>query len=90
MMTQIEMDVAHSAVRKNKAVAEYYESQNAIRNSIDWEQRRYEIAKDTLQGILNGFTMTKEDIENNSEPLTKCAVYLADALIAELQKEPTK
>lgn len=54
----------------------------------DWEQRRYEIAKDTLQGILNGFTATKEDIEDNSEPLAKCAVYLADALIAELRKQP--
>ena len=90
MMTQIEMDVARSTIRKNKAVAEYYESQNAIHNCIDWEQRRYEIAKDTLQGILNGFTATKEDIEDNSEPLTKCAVYLADALIAELKKEPKK
>lgn len=90
MMTQIEMDVAHSAVRKNKAVAEYFERQNAIYNCIDWEQRRYEIAKDTLQGILNGFTATKEDIEDNSEPLAKCAVYLADALIAELKKEPKK
>lgn len=89
-MTQIEMDVARSTVRKNKAVAEYYERLNANLNYIDWEQRRYEIAKDTLQGILNGFTMTKEDIEHNSELLTKCAVYLADALIAELQKEPTK
>lgn len=90
MMTQIEMDVARSTVRKNKAVAEYYERLNANLNYIDWEQRRYEIAKDTLQGILNGFTMTKEDIENNSEPLVKCAVYLADALIAELKKETTK
>ena len=90
MMTQIEMDVARSTVRKNKAVAEYYERLNANLNYIDWEQRRYEIAKDTLQGILNGFTMTKEDIEDNSEPLVKCAVYLADALIAELKKEPTK
>lgn len=52
---------------------------------IDWEQRRYEIAKDTLQGILNGFTATKEDIEDNSEPLVKCAVYLADSLIRELR-----
>ena len=90
MMTQIEMDVARSTVRKNKAVAEYYERLNANLNYIDWEQRRYEIAKDTLQGILNGFTMTKEDIEDNSEPLVKCAVYLADALIAELKKAPTK
>ena len=45
-MTQIEMDVARSAVRKNKAVSEYFESQNEIHNCIDWEKRRYEIAKD--------------------------------------------
>ena len=66
------------------------EMRKANERGVDWEQRRYEIAKETLQGILNGFTATKEDIEDNSEPLAKCAVYLADALIAELKKDPKK
>ena len=82
MLTKIEME-AMDAV---KGIRDELRKQR----EINWEQRRYEIAKDTLQGILNGFTATKEDIEDNSEPLTKCAVYLADALIAELKKEPKK
>lgn len=46
-MTQIEMDVARSTIRKNKAVAKHYEE-------IDWEQRRYEIAKDALAAMISG------------------------------------
>lgn len=84
-MTQIEMEVARSTVRKNKAVAAYYESQNAIYNCIDWEQRRYEIAKDV-------YPIACHDM-NPSEPKdapAKTAVELADLLIAELKKEPKK
>lgn len=82
MLTKIEME----AMEAVKVIRDELRKQR----EINWEQRRYEIAKDTLQGILNGFTATKEDIEDNSEPLVKCAVYLADALIAELKKEPKK
>lgn len=53
---------------------------------IDWEQRRYEIAKDVMQGILFGFTATKEDVENNCNDVAQAAIMLADALIAELKK----
>lgn len=84
MLTKIEMQYMDAVIGIHK------EMRQANERGVDWEQRRYEIAKDTLQGILNGFTATKEDIEDNSEPLVKCAVYLADALIAELKKEPKK
>lgn len=84
MLTKIEMQYMDAVIGIHK------EMRKANERGVDWEQRRYEIAKDTLQGILNGFTATKEDIEDNSEPLAKCAVYLADALIAELKKEPKK
>ena len=84
MLTKIEIQYMEAVIGIHK------EMRKANERGIDWEQRRYEIAKDTLQGILNGFTATKEDIEDNSEPLAKCAVYLADALIAELKKEPKK
>jgi len=84
MLTKIEMQYMDAVIGIHK------EMRKANERGVDWEQRRYEIAKDTLQGILNGFTATKEDIEDNSEPLAKCAVYLADALIAELKKESKK
>lgn len=53
---------------------------------IDWEERRYKIARSAMQGILHGFTMTQEDIENACHDLAKAAITIADALIAELKK----
>lgn len=44
---------------------------------IDWEQRRYEIAKDVFASTYNIF---------QNKGLAKMAVHAADALIAELQK----
>lgn len=82
MMTQIEMDVARSAVRKNKAVAEYFENQNGNHNCIDWEQRRYEIAKEVFPSIIR--TIDPEATAGSSVDAT---MKLTDLLIAELQKE---
>lgn len=50
--------------------------------NIDWEQRRYEIAKDVLAAQISDV----EYAENNSEQiLAKYAVKYADALIKELK-----
>ena len=46
-------------------------------SNIDWEQRRYEIAKDVFAEIYDIF---------QNEHLEKVAVRAADALIAELKK----
>lgn len=54
-------------------------------HEVDWEQRRYEIAKDI-------YPIACHDM-NPSEPKdapAKAAVELADLLIAELKKEPKK
>lgn len=90
-MTQIEMDVARSAFRKNKAVAEYFESQNEIRNCIDWEQRRYEIAKEMMPVIYKvsrQIILRGGEVQYNDVP--KAAVEFAEMLIEELQKDLTK
>lgn len=50
--------------------------------TIDWEQRRYEIAKDALAALLSNPTIRREYI-----PYSKVAVDYADALIEELKKE---
>ena len=84
-MTQIEMDVARSTVRKNKAVAEYYENQNAVHDCIDWEQRRYEIAKELFPSIIQNI-----DLEATLGSAVDATIKLTDLLIDELKKEPTK
>ena len=81
-MTNIELEVAHSTNRKNRAVAEYFESQNEKTDSIDWEQRRYEIAKDIYPIVCHDMNPS----ETKDAP-AKAAVELADALIEELKKE---
>lgn len=48
---------------------------------IDWEQRRYEIAKDVLPDFRDG-----SNVWLSAEEAAKCAVFYADALIAELKK----
>lgn len=61
--------------------------------AIDWEQRRYEIAKDILNGwasheygVMNGHACGNEE-PNNISFCCKIAVKVADALIEELKKE---
>lgn len=54
--------------------------------TIDWEQRRYEIAKAAMQGILCAPIV--EGVDPNPTPweLARAAVRNADALIKELKK----
>lgn len=47
---------------------------------IDWEQRRYEISKNVLSGVV------VNEAPGHYEQLAKMAVLYADALIAELKK----
>lgn len=57
-------------------------------NKIDWEQRRYEIAKSAMNGILsrnNNLPFNTHEKEV-SEEVARISVALADALIAELKK----
>lgn len=52
---------------------------------INWEQRRYEIAKDIYPIACHDMN----PLESKDAP-AKAAVELADILIAELKKEPMK
>ena len=59
---------------------------NIGNSAIDWEQRRYEIAKSAMQGLLCAPII--EGIEPNPTPqeLARAAVRNADALIKELKE----
>lgn len=51
---------------------------------IDWEQRRYEIARDMLASIESN--ADPRMYQGNPDEQSKWAVIFADALIAELKK----
>lgn len=70
-MTVIEMETLNAI--KN-ACHEYTKSKK-----IDWEKRRYEIAKDVLTSVIN------DDTTSNIEKIS-FSVKMADALIYELKK----
>ena len=70
-------------------------------NKIDWEQRRYEIAKDAMVGIIaNSHDKDYRVRERYSsydswrkeypDEIAETAVAIADALIAELKKTNEK
>ncbi len=61
-------------------------------DKIDWEQRRYEIAKDALAamlgnpGLVNGVSDEGEPTWDVPAPIASTAVIFADLLVAELKK----
>lgn len=68
----------------------FYETENGrkfpmfalgFEKEIDWEQRRYEVAKNAMVGLMAGHHTIYE-----SDKLAKVAMEYADALIAELKK----
>ncbi|WP_443933951.1 hypothetical protein [Phocaeicola plebeius] len=59
-----------------------------IINEVDWEARRYEIAKDAMQGVLSNPAFCNT-YTNKDFPI-KIAIYSADKLIEELKKTKKK
>lgn len=63
---------------------------------IDWEQRRYEIAKDMMAAIMNnpditaGFACEPKPQEDVPATLARVSLTFADALVAELKKTQEK
>jgi hypothetical protein len=49
-------------------------------SAIDWEQRRYELAKDIIKAVI------ADDRGGNSDAIAKYAVNCADALIKRLKE----
>lgn len=72
-MTQIEMQAM-------EAIKGIHREMKKV-NEINWEQRRYEIAKEIYPRVLD---FTKID---QMAAAAKTTVFLADVLIAELKKE---
>ena len=75
-MTQLEQTFLEAATRFCR---DHYTRDNHDVKEIDWEQRRYEIAKDVLSTLVSSPNLA--DCE-----MPSAAVYFADALIKELKK----
>lgn len=54
-------------------------------NEVNWEQRRYEIAKEAMNGILAAPIVEGVDPNPNAKDVARFSVKLADALIKELK-----
>lgn len=52
---------------------------------IDWEQRRYEIAKDAMNGLLSAPVVDGVNPNPSVKDIATLSVRLADALIEELK-----
>lgn len=75
-MTQLEQNFLEAATRFCR---DHYTKDNNNVKEIDWEQRRYEIAKDVLSTLVSDPNLADCEIPS-------AAVYYADALIKELKK----
>ena len=60
----------------------------AVGETIDWEQRRYEIAKDFMTAQINSLYLKSKGWSYEDE--ARYAVNAADVLIKQLQKSPEK
>lgn len=59
---------------------------NAHNRAIDWEQRRYEIAKEALNGLIAAPVVEGVDPIPPMATIARDAVKIADCLIEELKK----
>lgn len=78
-MTRAELDALNAVRDINRKMKDQRE--------IDWEQRRYEVARDAISAILAN-SNTSGGIE--SEWLVRNGICIADALITELKKGEAK
>ena len=64
----------------------YHKSElDFMRSTIDWEQRRYEIAKEAMSGILSAPVVAGVNPSPSYKDIATFSVRLADTLIKELK-----
>lgn len=66
----------------------YHKSElDFMENDIDWEQRRYELAKEAMNGLLSAPVVDGINPNPSAEDIVMSSVRLADALIKELKRD---
>lgn len=81
MITVVEKQYMEAVIQMNRRMRE-------ADGKPDWEQRRYEIAKDVLCALISN-PETADAIMSTVETAPMLATDMADRLIAELKKEKT-
>lgn len=82
MLTKIEMQYMEAVIAMNRRMRDH---------EVDWEQRRYEIAKNIFCTLLGNQDVLRDAAMNHHTRLVAMsAIDFADLLIEELKKEPKK
>ena len=83
MLTKIEMQAMDAIIGIRKELSRA--------NEVNWEQRRYEIAKNIFCTLLGNQDVLRDAAMNHHTRLVAMsAIDFADLLIEELKKEPKK
>lgn len=90
-MTNIELQAAHSSIAANNEIISFLSK----KDKVDWDERRYEIAKTVLpQCIATCNEILRASGKLTRETLGKTVAYMAveyaNTLIEELKKHETK
>lgn len=85
------VDYIDSKGRERKSVPmniywDFEDVEDELTKGIDWEERRYEIAKTAIHAQLSGPIIPGVDPNPSIPNLAKWAVNIADALISELKE----
>ncbi len=60
------------------------------KKEIDWEERRYELAKEAMNGILSPSIIIANSPQYNPKTAVRCSRRIADLMIEQLKKKTTE
>ena len=80
---EYERQSGFAGYRNKKTEYWYYDSQIKAYNDIDWEQRRYELAKAAMQGFCSN--PHEQIISADSNVVAEWSIGFADAMIEKLK-----
>lgn len=80
---EYERQSGFAGYRNQKTEYWYYDSQIKAYNDIDWEQRRYELAKAAMQGFCSN--PHEQIMSADSNVVAEWSIGFADAMIEKLK-----
>lgn len=80
---EYERQSGFAGYRNKKTEYWYYDSQIKAYNDIDWEQRRYELAKAAMQGFCSN--PHEQIMSADSNVVAEWSIGFADAMIEKLK-----